>query len=105
MSSSFKGENKVKFKIKPCWQFQSVEVELEGEKENIAEIMDLYSDILSRLILITPEQKDKPVQPAIKLASDRQKEIMQKYNIPFTLKTTSEEAQQLIQESLDKNKK
>ena len=94
----------MKFKIKPCWQFQSIEVEIEGEKKDIPEIMDLYSDILSRLILITPEQKKEAIQPVVKLASDKQKEIMQKYDIPFTLKTTSEEAQKLIQESLDKIK-
>ena len=96
----------LKFKCKPCWNFQSVEFEVEIEdKSKLPEVMDLYSDVLSRLMLISPEQKKDNNVPAIKLASDRQKEIMQQYNIPFTIKTTAEEAQKLIQESIDKNKK
>lgn len=91
------------FKCKPCWNFQSVEFEYEGEKEDLPKIMDLYSDVLSRLMLISPEQKKDA--PAVKLASDKQKEIMRKFDIPFTIKTTSEEAQKLIQESIDKTTK
>ena len=94
----------LKFKCKPCWNFQSVEFEIEIEdKSKLPEVMDLYSDVLSRLMLISPEQKN--TAPAIKLASDKQKEIMKKFDIPFTLKTTADEAQKLIQESIDKSSK
>ena len=93
------------FKCKPCWQFQSVEFEVEGEREDIPKIMDLYSEVLSKLMLISPEQKKDPTTQAIKLASDKQKEIMRKFDIPFTLQTTAEQAQKLIQESIDKSSK
>lgn len=97
-------EQKIKYKLKPVWQFQSIEFEVEATKAELPQVMDLYSEVLSKLMEITPEQK-KEILPTVKLASDKQKETMRKFDIPFTLKTTAEEAQKLIQESVDKLKK
>lgn len=100
------GEKVYKFKCKPVWQFQSIEFEVTGSKKDIPEIMDLYSEVLAKLMLIAPEQKkDAPAAPAVPLASEKQKEIMRKFDIPFTNKTTQKEAQGLIQASIDKNNK
>ena len=96
----------INLKCKPCWNFQSIEFEFAIEdKSELPKVMDLYSEVLSRLMLIAPEQKKEPIAPAVKLASDKQKETMRKFDIPFTLKTTAEEAQKLIQESIDKMSK
>ena len=92
------------FKLKPCYQFQSIEFEVVATKEEIPEVIDLYSTVLNKLMEITPEQSKNQPQPTVKLASDSQKEILRKYNIPFTLKTTAAEAQKLISESLEKQK-
>lgn len=93
------------FKLKPVWQFQSVEVVVSGTKDDIPAIMDLYSDILSKLMVIAPEQSKAVNQPTVKLASDKQKEIMRKFGIEFTAQTTAAEAQALIQQSVEKANK
>ena len=93
------------FKLKPVWQFQSVEVVVSGTKKDISKIMDLYSEILAKLMLIAPEQNKVVSQPAIKLATDKQKEIMLKHGIEFTPQTTSAEAQALIQQNMEKSVK
>ena len=90
-------------KCKPVWQFQSCEFEFDlTDKKELPEMFDLYSEILNGLMLIAPEQKKEVNQSKPKLASDRQREIMRKFDIPFTLETTAEEAQKLIQESVQK---
>lgn len=95
--------NKIVFKCKPVWQFQSIEFEVSATKDNIPEVMDLYSEVLSKLMTIAPEQ-NKQASPAVKLASEKQKEIMKKFGIKFTAQTTSEEAQNLIKKSIAKEK-
>lgn len=91
-----------KFKLKPVYQFQSVEFEVWGTKADIPHVMELYSDVLSELMKITPEQtKNVPVV----LASEKQKEIMRKFGIKFGPLTTQAEAQQLIKESIEAQNK
>ena len=100
-------EEELIFKIKPVWQFQSVEVEVKAKKSQVSKVMDLYSDILAKLMLIAPEQPKQvyEAKPAVKLASDKQKELMRKFEIPFTANTTAAEAQKLIQDSVEKASK
>ena len=91
------------FKIKPVWQFQSIEVEVKATKKQISKVMDLYTDLLAGLMKIAPEQKRElnEVRPTVKLATERQKLMMRKFDIPFTAETTAAEAQKLIQDSVD----
>lgn len=95
------------FKIKPVWQFQSVEVEVKATKREIPKVLDLYTDLLAGLMKIAPEQSKQQFddRPKVKLASDKQKELMRKFDIPFTAETTAAEAQKLIQDSIDRANK
>ena len=94
------------FKCKPVWLFQSCEFEVElNDVSDLPKLFDLYSEVLKGLMLIAPEQKKEVNQTKPKLASDKQREIMRKFDIPFTLETTAEEAQKLIQESVQKASK
>ena len=95
------------FKIIPVWQFQSIEVEVKATKREIPKVMDLYTDLLAGLMKIAPEQSKQVYEdrPKVKLASDKQKEIMRKFDIPFTAETTAAEAQKLIQDNIDKASK
>lgn len=101
------GEEVFNFKIKPVWQFQSIEVEVKATKREIPKVMDLYTDLLAGLMKIAPEQSKQVYEdrPRVKLASDKQKEIMRKFDIPFTAETTAAEAQKLIQDNIDKASK
>ena len=95
------------FKIKPVWLFQSIEVEVKATKKQLPKVMDLYTDILAGLMKIAPEQKREvnEVRPTVKLATEAQKMLMRKFDIPFTAETTAAEAQKLIQASVDKANK
>lgn len=103
----FTQEETYVFKIKPVWQFQSIEVEIKGTKKDISKVMDLYTDLLSGLMKIAPEQKRElnEAKPTIKLASEAQKVLMRKFNISFTANTTAAEAQKLIQKSVEEANK
>lgn len=96
-------------KCKPVWQFQSVEFDFEVEsKADLPAMFDLYSEVLNGLMNIAPDQKKDLSQSTVKvvkLASEKQREIMRKFEIPFTLATTADEAQKLIQESIQKASK
>ena len=92
-------------KLKPCWNYQSIEFEMEvdlDDKESLDALEKAYSDVLQRLVRATAvaHQEEKPV-----LASEKQKQIMKAHGIKFDDKTTNEEAQKLIQSSIEKAKK
>lgn len=92
-------------KLKPCWNFQSIEFEMEvdlDDNESLDALEKAYSDVLQRLVRATAvaPQEEKPV-----LASEKQKQIMKAHGIKFDDKTTNEEAQKLIQSSIEKAKK
>ena len=93
-------------KCKPVYQFQSIEFDYEiTDKRDLPKLFDLYTEVLNGLMLIAPDQKkdlNQQTVKVVKLASEKQREIMRKFDIPFTLETTSEEAQKLIQESVTK---
>lgn len=92
----------IKFKCKPCWNFQSIEFEIEGTVE---EAVKLYEEVLLKLVEISPAQdaKSQKRQPPLHPASEKQKEIMKKFGIKFDSFTSKEEAQALIQKSIDKS--
>ena len=92
-------------KLKPCWNFQSIEFEMEvdlDDNQSLDALEKAYSDVLLRLVraTATAPQEEKPV-----LASEKQKQIMKAHGIKFDDKTTNEEAQKLIQSSIEKAKK
>ena len=95
----------VNAKLKPCWNFQSAEFEMLvdlDEKESLDELERAYSNVLQRLVRVAAiaPQEEKPA-----LASEKQKQIMKAHGIKFDDKTTNEEAQKLIQSSIEKAKK
>lgn len=95
-------EKKFTFKCKPCWNFQSIEFEVES---TIEEALKLYETVLLKLVEISPAQDSKSAkrQPPLHPASEKQKEIMKKFGIKFDSFTSKEEAQELIQRSIDKS--
>lgn len=92
------------FKCKPCYQFQSIEFEVEADKHHIGEVVDLYALVLEELMRITPEQ-NKVIPNKAVLATEKQKEIMRKFGISYTASTTQAEAQELIKESIANSQK
>lgn len=97
------------FKLKPCYNFQSVEVEFVGTKEELLnEGLEMYEDILRGLQIATdsvieaPTKKDRrdniPKEP---LATEGQKKAMVMYGIDFNKHTTKAEATRLITASME----
>lgn len=83
---------------KPTFNFQTLEFDLDvyGE-EDMKKLKDFYRECLELLIEVTTvQQKEEKV-----LATEKQKAIMDKYKIPYDDDTTSTEAQQLIQKSIE----
>lgn len=87
-------------KCKPTYQFQSIEFDYNvNGKDDLPEMFELYQKILKGLMEIAPiQEKQAPAEP---LATDKQKAIMDRFGIKYTAKTTSKEAQKLIQQSLN----
>lgn len=89
---------------KPVYNFQSIEFDIEinpNNPDDIDRMFGIYSAILTRLQGISVDQP-KPIYMAPKepLASEKQKEIMDRYNIPYTNKTTQKQATKLISDSM-----
>lgn len=94
------------FKCKPCWNFQSIEFEIAG---SVNDAIEMYNVVLQELKAISPEQptlarkvpsKKLPKNPA----TDKQKEIMDRYKIPYDKYTSREEARDLINKSIQESK-
>lgn len=82
---------------KPAANFQSVEFDyIVKDGCDYLKMIKLFKMIQSDLSEIGIEQTVK--EP---LASDKQKEIMDKFNIPYTNRTTQKEAQNLIKKSIE----
>ena len=99
------------FKCKPTFQFQSIEFDYNVDdnsdvvaEQDIKDMLELYAKILKGLMEIAPiqDQKQAP-RPAEPLATDKQKDIMNRFGIKYTAQTTAKEAQKLIQKSMDDN--
>lgn len=93
-------EKTFNFKCKPTYQFQSIEFDFRGTKDDIPEMVEMYNQVLQELMKIAPAQEKGSVQVS-NLATDKQKETMKRFGIKFAPTTTREEAQRLIQKSID----
>lgn len=91
----------IKFKCKPTFNFQSVEFEIECSVDNLHPLFTLYSRILKGLIAITPEQPANKAVP-VKPASQSQIDTMNRFNIQYSQGISYDEANRLIQESMQK---
>lgn len=96
-------EKLYKFHCKPTYQFQSIEFDYECTEKDIAKMVQMYKKVLDELMKVSPVQEKAPVQVS-NLATDKQKEIMKKFGIKYTTTTTREEAQKLIQASIDSSR-
>ena len=109
-----------KVKVKPVYNFQSIEIELEfDEVQKIIDWINFnYADILEAIKestdeVIAPANNQQPVQrrsvqqpprkknyDPLEMPSERQYEIMDRFGIEYDDLTTKEEARKLIQESM-----
>lgn len=94
-------------KCKPTFQFQSVEFDFYISTEcgpvteqDLEEMFALYDKILKGLQKIAPIQDQKNQQPAEPLATQSQKDIMDRFHIKYTPRTTKKEAQALINKNM-----
>lgn len=95
-------------KCKPTWQFQSVEFDWEivdgvDFEAQVITMFKTYDRVLKGLQKIAPVQDAKNQQPAEPLATQAQKDIMDKFHIKYTEKTTKKEAQALITKSMNED--
>ena len=92
-------------KMKPVYNYQSVEFDFAiRSADDLDEAFELYEKILDRLIDIAPEQPtaNQSRKPAVELMTEKQKEICDKFGIPYKKTTTKAEAQALIADSCNK---
>ena len=58
-NSKVNKSKKIKFHCKPCYNFQSIEFDIECEEDDIGKMFDLYELVVTRLIYISPEQPEQ----------------------------------------------
>ena len=98
-------QEKITFKCKPCYNFQSVEFEYTIDTpEEIDTMMNIYNMILQNLISIAPNQEAKEPEVKEEPASEKQLELMKKLKITAPENCTKEQARVLIAEVFNKNK-
>ena len=83
---------------KPVYNFQSAEFQIEispNNPDHLALFESIYNSLLQILIRCNVDQpsNNKPKEP---LATDKQKDLMDKCNIKYSANTTVKEAQKLI---------
>ena len=89
-------------KCKPTYQYQSIEFDYNvNSKDDLAPMFDLYSKVLKGLMEIAPiQEKTLPAEPP---ATQKQKDIMDRFGIKYNPNVTSKQAQQLIQKSMNES--
>ena len=92
---------KITFRCKPTYNFQSIEFEYTCDIDHIDEMMVLYDALVKEMMKIAPEQPSKQVILPKDLATEKQRKIMDQFHIKYSSTTTRQEAQQLIQKSID----
>ena len=112
-------KNSITLKCKPVYDYQSIEFEYEIRNgDDIANMFELYSQLLDGLMNVAPEQPDRKRIPAAKLkkelkpipepkeqlATEAQLKILNDFNIPHKRNVTKLEAQKLIRESVERAK-
>lgn len=84
---------------KPCANFQTVEFDYElDSRDDLPDMFDLFQTIQETLATIGNTE----VKPIAKedLATDKQKNIMDKFGIPYGPRTTKKEAAEKIRKSM-----
>ena len=92
-------------KFKPVYNFQSAEFEMLVDFDNpdsVDRAFATYKQCLNKLKDLAPDQPKLVDVPKVELATDKQKENMDKFGITYTDKTTKEQARKLITESMKK---
>lgn len=92
----------IKFKCKPTYNFQSIEFEIECSDMDLSPMFSLYRRVVEGLISVTPDQPKNGV--TAKPASEKQIEIMKKFNIPYQPGISYEQADEKIKESYNRAK-
>lgn len=106
----FEPKKTISIHCKPCYNYQSLEFDfiLKDNLSNLPQLENIYLafvQMLSRIAEKEPnlsnypsKKESKPKEP---LATAKQKDIMDKFKIPYTSATTQKEASALIQKSID----
>lgn len=84
---------------KPVYNFQSAEFQLEispNNPDHLALFESIYNSLLQILIRCNVDQPTNNAKPKEPLATDKQKDLMDKCNIKYSASTTVKEAQKLI---------
>lgn len=92
-------------KFKPVYNFQSAEFEMLVDFDNpdsVDRAFATYGQCLNKLKELAPDQPKLVDVPKVELATEKQKENMDKFGIKYTNKTTKEEARNLITKSMKK---
>lgn len=89
-------------KCKPTYQFQSIEFDYTvNSVADIPDMLNLYTKVLKGLMEIAPiQEKQLPAEPP---ATQKQKDIMDRFGIKYSPNVTSKQAQQLIQKSMNES--
>lgn len=99
---------KLTLKCKPTFNYQSIEYEFEINNEyDMDKCLKTYAFLVKELMKIAPEQEEKgrrkPAEPKEELATDKQKEILARYGIPYDKTTTKKQAYELIKSNKEKD--
>ena len=84
---------------KPVYNFQSAEFQIEispNNPDHLALFESIYNSLLQILIRCNVDQPTNSNKPKEPLATDKQKDLMDKCNIKYSANTTVKEAQKLI---------
>ena len=84
---------------KPVYNFQSAEFQIEispNNPDHLALFESIYNSLLQILIRCNVDQPTNSNKPKEPLATDKQKDLMDKCNIKYSANTTIKEAQKLI---------
>ena len=84
---------------KPVYNFQSAEFQIEispNNPDHLALFESIYNSLLQILIRCNVDQRTNSNKPKEPLATDKQKDLMDKCNIKYSANTTVKEAQKLI---------
>ena len=84
---------------KPVYNFQSAEFQIEispNNPDHLALFESIYNSLLQILIRCNVDQPTNSNRPKEPLATDKQKDLMDKCNIKYSANTTIKEAQKLI---------
>lgn len=94
-------------KCKPTYNFQSIEFEMQVDNDcDLVIALNYYETLLKELIRIAPEQPTNPSNKKTNYtpATEKQMEILRRFGIKCKIGVSKQEANKLIQESIEKSK-